>query len=199
MSSCARKGQKANESQLARQWSLYTKANSEMVPSFNIALWVFSETGKSMSVYQYGVEDLQDTLQFINAVCCLCFEIRIPFPLYFKSYVRFSVFYQIRFYCDGSQKLVFCICYKVIWNGSCHPVELVQEGNYLIAQRITNLLTGPEATSTNTNTRCSFWASGNTFLLWGRPSTGTGCPGRLWSLHSWRSLKASGCGPGHWL
>lgn len=31
-------------------------ANREMVPLFNVPLWVFSETGKSMWVYQYGVE-----------------------------------------------------------------------------------------------------------------------------------------------
>lgn len=67
-----------------------------------------------MSVYHYMVEHLQVTLQFINAVCCLCLEIQILFPVYFKSNVRFSVFYQIRFYYGGSQKLVFCICYKVI-------------------------------------------------------------------------------------
>lgn len=102
-------------------------ANREMVPLFNIALWVFSETGKSMSVYQYGVEHFQDTLQFISAVCCLCLEIQIPFSVYFKSNVRFSVFYQILF--GGSQKLVFCFCYKVVRVESCHPVELVQEGN----------------------------------------------------------------------
>lgn len=89
-------------------------ANREIVPLFNIALWVFSKTGKSMSVYQHGVEHLQDTLQFINAVCCLRLEIQIPFPVYFKSNVRFSVFYQIQFYYGGSQKLIFCICYKVI-------------------------------------------------------------------------------------
>ena len=30
-----------------------------------------------------------------------------------------------------------------------------------------------------------------TFLLWGWPSTGTGCPGRLWSLHSWTHSEAT--------
>lgn len=35
-----------------------------------------------MSVYQYGVEHLQDTLQFISAVSCLCLEIQTPFPVF---------------------------------------------------------------------------------------------------------------------
>lgn len=82
-------------------------ANREMVPLFNIPLCFFSETGKS-------VLDSQDTLWFMNGVCGLCLEIQIPFPVYFKSNVRFSVFYQIQFYYGGSQKLVFCICYRVI-------------------------------------------------------------------------------------
>jgi len=39
-----------------------------------------------------------------------------------------------------------------------------------------------EAMGTNWNTGGSLWTSGNTFLLQGRPSTGTGCPESLWSL-----------------
>lgn len=44
--------------------------------------------------------------------------------------------------------------------------------------------------STKWNTGGSVWTSGNAFFLlcwW--PSTDTGCPGRLWSLHSWRYSK----------
>jgi len=37
-----------------------------------------------------------------------------------------------------------------------------------------------------TNSVGSLWISGNTFSLWGWPNTGKGCPGRWWSLHSWR-------------
>ena len=39
-----------------------------------------------------------------------------------------------------------------------------------------------EAVGTNRNTAGSLWTSGITSLLWGWPSTGTGCPERLWSL-----------------
>ena len=51
-------------------------------------------------------------------------------------------------------------------------------------------VTWPEAMGTNWNTGGSLWTSGNTFSLWGWWSTGTGCPGRLWSLHPWRYSKA---------
>ena len=34
--------------------------------------------------------------------------------------------------------------------------------------------------------RCSVWTWGRTSSLWGWRSTGTGCPGRLWSLLLWR-------------
>lgn len=44
-------------------------------------------------------------------------------------------------------------------------------------------MTGQEAVGTHWNTRCSVWPSGNTFLLVGWLSTGTGYPERLW----WRS------------
>ena len=40
-------------------------------------------------------------------------------------------------------------------------------------------VTGPEATCTHWNTGDSLWTPGNTFLLWGWPSTCTGCSGRL--------------------
>ena len=33
---------------------------------------------------------------------------------------------------------------------------------------------------------CSIWTWGRTSSLWGWQSTGTGCPGRLWSLLLWR-------------
>lgn len=96
--------------------------------------------------------------------------------LYFKSNVRFSVFYQLWFYYGGNQKLMFCISYRVICYGSGHPVELVQEGNYLIAQRITDLLTGPEATGTHRNTGDYFWASGNIFTLRGDQALAQAAP-----------------------
>jgi len=38
-------------------------------------------------------------------------------------------------------------------------------------------MTGPDAMSINWNTWRSLWTSGNTFLLWGWPSTATGCQG----------------------
>jgi len=49
-----------------------------------------------------------------------------------------------------------------------------------------------EATGTDWNTWNSVRTSGNTFLLWGWPSKGTGCPKRWWSLHLWRSSKPDG-------
>jgi len=45
------------------------------------------------------------------------------------------------------------------------------------------------AMGTNWNMGGSLWTSGNPFLLWGSPSTGIGCPGRLWSLCPWRYSK----------
>ena len=51
-------------------------------------------------------------------------------------------------------------------------------------------VTGLQAMGTNWNTGGSLQTSGNTFSLWGGPSTGTGCPGRLWSLHPWRYSKS---------
>ena len=40
--------------------------------------------------------------------------------------------------------------------------------------------------STNWGTGSSIWTWGRTSSLWGWRSTGTGCPGRLWSLLLWR-------------
>jgi len=51
-------------------------------------------------------------------------------------------------------------------------------------------MTGPEAMGTNWNTGGSLWASGNIFSLSRWLSTGTGCPGRWWSLHPWRYSQA---------
>lgn len=48
---------------------------------------------------------------------------------------------------------------------------------------VTNWL---EAMDTNSNTRGFLWASGNTLLPWGWPSTGMDCPKKLWNLHPWR-------------
>ena len=42
------------------------------------------------------------------------------------------------------------------------------------------------AMGTNWSTGSSVWTWGRTSSLWGRRSTGTGCPGRLWSLLLWR-------------
>ena len=39
---------------------------------------------------------------------------------------------------------------------------------------------------TNWGTGSSVWTWGKTSSLWGWRSTGTGCPGRLWSLLLWR-------------
>ena len=44
-------------------------------------------------------------------------------------------------------------------------------------------VTGPEVMGSNGNTQGSLWPSGNTLSPGGWPSTGTGCPGRLGSLH----------------
>ena len=51
-------------------------------------------------------------------------------------------------------------------------------------------VTGPEAMGTSWNIGGSLWISGNTFLLWGWLSTGTGCPERFWSLLPWGYSKA---------
>lgn len=40
-----------------------------------------------------------------------------------------------------------------------------------------------------TDTTGPVWMQGNRFVLARWPSTGTGCPGRLWSLHPWRYWK----------
>ena len=42
------------------------------------------------------------------------------------------------------------------------------------------------AMGTNWSTGSSIWTWGRTSSLWGCRSTGTGCPGRLWSLLLWR-------------
>ena len=44
--------------------------------------------------------------------------------------------------------------------------------------------------SWNTQT-ARFWTWGRTSSLWGWQSTGTGCPGRLWSLLLWRSSRTA--------
>ena len=46
--------------------------------------------------------------------------------------------------------------------------------------------TGEGAKDTNWGTGSSVWTWGRTSSLWGWRSTGTGCPGRLWSLLLWR-------------
>jgi len=51
-------------------------------------------------------------------------------------------------------------------------------------------VTEPEAMGTHWNIGGPVWTSGNTFSLWGWPSTATGCPERWWSLHPWRYAKA---------
>ena len=45
---------------------------------------------------------------------------------------------------------------------------------------------GQGAMGTNWGTGSSVWTWGRTSSLWGWQSTGTGCPGRLWSLLLWR-------------
>ena len=47
-------------------------------------------------------------------------------------------------------------------------------------------VTGQGAMGTNWSTGSSIWTWGRTSSLWGWESTGTGCPGRLWSLLLWR-------------
>ena len=47
-------------------------------------------------------------------------------------------------------------------------------------------VTGQGATGTNWSTGSSIWTWGRPASLWGWRSTGTGCPGRLWSLLLWR-------------
>ena len=49
--------------------------------------------------------------------------------------------------------------------------------------------TGQGATGTNWSRGSSIWTWGRTSSLWGWRSTGTGCPGRLWSLLLWRYLR----------
>ena len=51
-------------------------------------------------------------------------------------------------------------------------------------------VTGSGAMGTNWNTGGSLWTSGNSFLLWRSPRTGTSHPGEFWSLHLWRYSKA---------
>ena len=47
-------------------------------------------------------------------------------------------------------------------------------------------VTGQGAVGTNWSIGSSVWTWGRTSSLWGWRSTGTGCPGRLWSLLLWR-------------
>ena len=47
-------------------------------------------------------------------------------------------------------------------------------------------VTGQGAMGTNWGTGSSSWTGGRTSSLWGWRSTGTCCPGRLWSLLLWR-------------
>ena len=47
-------------------------------------------------------------------------------------------------------------------------------------------ISGQGAIGTNWSTGSSVWTWGRTSSLWGWRSTGTGCPGRLWSLPLWR-------------
>ena len=47
-------------------------------------------------------------------------------------------------------------------------------------------VTGQRAMGTNWGTGSSVWTWGRTFSLWEWWSTGTGCPGRWWSLLLWR-------------
>ena len=54
-------------------------------------------------------------------------------------------------------------------------------------------VTGQGAMGTNWGTGSSIWTWGRTSSLWGWRSTGTGCPGRLWSLLLWRYSRP---GPG---
>ena len=49
--------------------------------------------------------------------------------------------------------------------------------------------TGQGATGTNWSIGSSTWRWGRSFSLWGWRSTGTGCPGSLWSLLLWRYSK----------
>ena len=49
--------------------------------------------------------------------------------------------------------------------------------------------TGQGAMGTNWSIGNSVWTWGRTSSLWGWWSTGTGCPGRLWSLLLWRSSR----------
>ena len=58
---------------------------------------------------------------------------------------------------------------------------------------------GPEAMGTNWITGGSLWASGNTFLLWGWPSTGAGYTEILWSLHLEIFISCLGMVLGNWL
>ena len=46
--------------------------------------------------------------------------------------------------------------------------------------------TGQGAMGTNWSRGRSVWTGGRTSSLWGWWSTGTGCPGKLWSLPLWR-------------
>jgi len=50
-------------------------------------------------------------------------------------------------------------------------------------------VTGQGAMGTNWSTGSSVWTRRRTSSLWGWWSTGTGCPGRLWSLLLWRCSK----------
>jgi len=51
-------------------------------------------------------------------------------------------------------------------------------------------VTGSKAMGTNWNMGGIVWTWGNTFLLWGWLSTGTGCSGEWWSLPPWTQSKS---------
>jgi len=50
--------------------------------------------------------------------------------------------------------------------------------------------TGQEAKGSTWSSGGSFWKSWNTFSLWVWPSTGIGCPWRLWCIHPGKYSKA---------
>jgi len=50
-------------------------------------------------------------------------------------------------------------------------------------------VTGQGAMGANRSIGSFVWTWGRTSSLWGWRSTGTGCPGRLWSLLLWRYLR----------
>ena len=92
-----------------------------------------------------------------------------------------NIFHEIMFSLEKSRlRGIISMCINTWWEG---PKKMKPDSCQWCP------VTGPKAMGTIWNTRHSVWTLGNTFLLWGWPSTGTGFPKKVWSLLSWRFSK----------